>query len=259
MILALALPSFAQQTSQASDTRPRDYFETGPPSEFFSEADLQEQRNSFAEAFPSFCPGAVVTENRSKADYVVRLSLYEAVVGENATLNYRMAVLQRSGDQVFADSASGSGVDPVMFAREACAAIVYHMDSDTIFMLASQARRRLLRVGFQVTYYVVNKKLDEKTRQILESHFADSTRVMIKYAFSHECFCITDTAGQLDYRFDVDWGPNRDVLTVLDKSGKDVFSRIVPIARELDLFRDACRAILLRESAEVQEKPLSKQ
>lgn len=271
LILALALASSAQQGPRGTDSRPRVYFETGPPSEFFSEADLQKERNSFAEGFPSYCPGAVVTENRSKANYVVRLSPFVEGAGENATLNYSMAVIQGDGDQVFADSASGVGIDLQMFAREACAVIVHQMDSHTVFMITQQAKRRLLRVGFQVTYHADPKKFNDKTRQIVESGIAREHKAMFEYGFSQECFCIDsaelakrwtaqtsgrpDPGGGLDYRFQVDEWPPSMSLTVQDRSGKEVFSKRGANEDLLrDLLKDACQAILLRESAEAREK-----
>src|SRR5215467_10446180 len=87
--------SSAQRRQQSGDGRPRVFFESGPPSELFSESDLQQQSNSFSESFPSYCPGAVVTRERSKADFVVRLGL--SGDAENQTLSCTMAIFQREG------------------------------------------------------------------------------------------------------------------------------------------------------------------
>ena len=264
--LILVLTCMAQQP-QRIDGKPRVYFETGPPSELFSEADLQQHSNSFGETFPSYCPGAVVTRERGKANYVVRLGL--AGNAESQTLDFSMAIFQRDGDQVFADTANHSpgtstselGNPEILLTREACAAIVYRMDQDTIFMLTQQSKRRLLRVGVQVKYHLSPKKLpNDKVRQIEEASLAKATEVAFRYGFPLRCFCTTtklgdqaDASSQLDYRFEVDMGENWLSLVVFDASGNETFPRNkVDEAQTGKVLNGACQAIALRESASLR-------
>jgi len=270
----LTVPSSARLRQQKGDGKPRVHFEAGPSSELFSEADLQGHINSFGESFPSFCPGAVVTRERSKAKFIVRLSLAGDV--ESQAVSYSLAIFQRDGDQVFADTATYSLDTPtskdsqnpeILLTREACAVIVYQMDHDTIFLVTQQAKRRLLRVGFQVTYHVDPERLSkipdqakrEKTKQVKEEGLANVLKVALEYGFSQQCFCTTKTSGQpdaggpIDFNFEVDARKKWLSLIGYDRGGEHIFSaNQVYEAQARDSLRDACRAMLLRESAHAQ-------
>jgi hypothetical protein len=230
LVFVFLFLTFSSVAEQSGDKRPRVYVETGPASEPVPESMLLDLKNSFAEAFPSYCPGAVVTENRSRASYLIRVSFSGTYDGEKATPQYSMAVFERGGDQVFADSADSAnrnGIDSVIFLQEACGAIAFQMDSHTIFMLASQAKRRLLRVGFRVTYHASPKKLpNDKVRQITEANLAKAMEATLEYAFPLRCFCTTtklheqDTGSQIDYSFEVDREENWLSLIVFDAFGE---------------------------------------
>jgi len=62
------------QSGQQADTRPRVFVEPGP-SDFIDEALLRSEVDSFSESFPNFCSRVVVTADRGKATYVIRLSV----------------------------------------------------------------------------------------------------------------------------------------------------------------------------------------
>src|SRR5215471_12707938 len=65
----------AGQPQQQSDARPRVFVETGPPSEVIDQASLQRSQQDFTSGFNTWCPAIVITENRSRSSYTIRLSI----------------------------------------------------------------------------------------------------------------------------------------------------------------------------------------
>ena len=250
----LAVASGAWQRQQKSDTKPRVYVEPGPPSEIFSEAYLQSEANFFAAHFPNICPGAVITENRTRADYVIRYgfkSMGETV--DDLKLERDITIFNRDREQVFADTIisalpSSDSWDPILVqGREACAVIVHHMDRDSVLLIARQVERRQPRVYVKMTGEGVS---DEKGQRAFATVFG--------FAFSELCFCVvrTDVASEADYvlQFDMRKSKQDSSLTVLDRSEKNIFSRKYANDLLTDSLKGACQAIIRRETVEAREK-----
>jgi hypothetical protein len=254
-IVLCAVSAWGQQKQKQDDTKSRVYVEAGPPSEFFSDADLQSYRNSFGESFPNFCPKAVITEDRRKASYVIRLGMSvvtDALDPAKDKLLYDMAVLRKDGDQVFSDFATSTVGKPaeeagdirnpeIRFTREACVVIAYQVDSDTVSMITRQAERRQPRV-YVSTKYEGNDSKGPQARA-----FAS----VFGYAFSEVCFCVvrTEVASEADYVLQFDMPKSKqDTLTVLDRSEERIFSKgAANRAQASELLTGACQAILHRE------------
>jgi len=247
-VVLSALPASGQQM----DNQPRIFVETGAPDAIVDKGILP-LKSAFTQSFADLCIGTVITENRSRANYFIRLS---ASGGGGDELTVSMAVFLTNGDQVFTDnvltrqgqSVQGTGNPLIRFMHEACALVQYRMDKWTVVSIASQARLHEPRIYSKMT---TDQKTDQKDGALFGT------------LFSQRCFCVTPTRhpDDSDYVFEYDESNKTAGVTIFDSSGQKIFSRstlkpsqpaLASSSAAKDMFvgwvRDGCRAILGRES-----------
>jgi hypothetical protein len=250
-----ALSTLGGQSGQQTDTRPRVFVEPGPPSDLLDEARLRSEVDSFSESFPNFCSRVLVTANRDKATHVIRLSIDgSGTDATDAALTFRLAVFNKTGDQVFSDAVVHHTGDPTegirnpetRLTREACAVVGYELEQGMVHLVAKRAAENRPRVYVKAALQGVT---DDKALKAASD--------ALGLVFSEGCFFVqrADDPSGADYVLEFDESKAKDALTVsmFDRSGKKIISDKKVFFRStgsdaLMWIKDACNAILSGES-----------